>query len=66
MANIRSNSDHPSAPCHPGSGSGSNAEAILRILKVRTRLNWHSWAATTGSQAGIYERTRQMGVETTR
>jgi len=49
------------------SGSGSNAEAILRHFEGSDTVD----VAFVGcnrpeSQAGIYERTRQMGVETTR
>ena len=49
------------------SGSGSNAEAILRHFEDSETID----VAFVGcnrpeSHAGIYERTRQMGVETTR
>ena len=49
------------------SGSGSNAEAILRHFEGSETVD----VAFVGcnrpeTQAGIYERTRQMGVETTR
>ena len=49
------------------SGSGSNAEAILRFFDASEKVE----VAFVGcnrpeAQAGIYERTRRLGVETTR